>query len=207
MSQLEQKEREELRAAFERAVGRPRPGAADRVLAGIPYDRRWRPGLAWLALPAALLLAAFAVAALLATRQTGTRAVPAASPSTRADIGPVIPPPAFFIQRPEQPKPLRGQRWDGTAARDSNLPGGTRIKVSPDGSRFLIDDTVYDQAGRAMGSTTSVKDVVWADDSRHLCWLTVPIGGPEPSTGKLMTWQPGEAPMKLPVWVGSADRP
>jgi hypothetical protein len=202
-----------VRRVFERRIGRPRPGVENRVLAGIQYDRQ--PGfpgrVGWLAIPVAVALALLMVAGLLATRHSlGNRPVPAVSVHPSAapvateppkPLKGTVTPPAFYFVRADQPDILFGQSWGREVVEVTppvSLPkNSTRnfALVSPDGSRFLIGNVVYDQAGTKLGSLTTDKGVIWADDSRHLCWMEPPTGfaGDQGGPGTLMTWQPGEA--------------
>jgi hypothetical protein len=207
----------QVRSVFERRIGRPRPGVEDRVLAGIQYERQ--PGfpgrLGWLAIPLAIALALLVVAGLLSTRdRVGNRPLPATSAHPSAapvatdhpqPVKGTVSPPAFYFIRADQPDILYGQSWGRDVVEVTppvSLPkNSTRYfaHVSPDGSRFLIGTTVYDQSGMQLGSLTIDKAVVWADDSRHLCWMAPPAGfaGDQGGPGRLMTWQPGEAPREV----------
>ena len=76
---------------------------------------------------------------------------------------------------------------------------GSQTIQSPDGSKLIIDNVVYD---RATGSTTQLPfvankgtQVMWADDSAHICVL-YPLGDsqqPGGTTSELDLVQPGGA--------------
>lgn len=203
-----------LRAAFERTVGRPRQGVAERVIAGIPYERqRARLRLAWLAVPVAIVLGVAIVFGLLESRHAiGTRPVPGASgppvasaPRTSSTgAGPVQPrhtleSAAGFFSRPDQPGVLYGQPWAGEAVEVTppvpiaSTPGSQFTGIpSPDGSRFLLTERVVDRDGSPLGDLPKKGGALrWADDSRHLCGIALPSADQEPAPGTLILWQPG----------------
>jgi hypothetical protein len=213
-------EREALRAAFERSIGRPRPGVEDRVLSGIPYDRREGvPGrLGWLAISGAVVLALLMVAALLVTRHgIGSRPLPAssASPHGRA--------PGFVYSASDNGGSLVSQPWDGSAqAPVPKLPSqpdypGSRVKyltASPDGHLLREGPTVYELGGKVLGRLPADgsldfgrgdRAAYWGDDSRHICWMAGPLGNQGAQPGRLMIWQPGVSPREVARLGNFAD--
>ncbi len=97
--------------------------------------------------------------------------------------------------------PLRPVGWDGTRYAPIQLGTltGSQAIQSPDGSKLIVDNVVYD---RATGSTTQLPfvankgtQVMWADDSVHICAL-YPLGDsqqPGGTTNELDLVRPGGA--------------
>ena len=88
--------------------------------------------------------------------------------------------------------------WDGTPYLGPRSGIGLE---SPDGLRLLVGSSVVDLATGAVTPVGVVNaDLLWADDSRHLCVLagapgSTGAGPPEPAT--LSVVAPGSAPVKL----------
>ena len=107
---------------------------------------------------------------------------------------------AFFYS-PDVYAPLHPVGWDRTRYAQLQLGTltGSQTIQSPDGSKLIIDNVVYD---RATGSTTQLPfvankgtQVMWADDSAHICVL-YPLGDsqqPGGTTSELDLVQPGGA--------------
>jgi hypothetical protein len=97
--------------------------------------------------------------------------------------------------------PLQPVGWDGTRYAQLQLGTltGSQAIQSPDGSKLIFDNVVYD---RATGSTTQLPfvankgtQVMWADDSAHICALH-PLGDsqqPGGTTDELDLVVPGGA--------------
>ncbi|HXC77222.1 MAG TPA: hypothetical protein VNU19_09230 [Candidatus Acidoferrum sp.] len=97
--------------------------------------------------------------------------------------------------------PLNPVGWDGTRYAQLQLGTltGSQAIQSPDGSKLIVDNVVYD---RATGSTTQLPfvankgtQVMWADDSAHICVL-YPLGDsqqPGGTASELDLLQPGGA--------------
>jgi len=128
------------------------------------------------ALAASILLCAGCSPSSQAASPTGTPAATPSPPQLEA-----LPPgvPAFFYSKAAG-GPLLPVGWDGTryaqvdlGALGASLPSGQAIQ-SPDGSKLLFGDTVYDRA-TASAVVLPFLDVnkgnrlMWADDNAHLC--------------------------------------
>ncbi|HEY1421374.1 MAG TPA: hypothetical protein VGG90_11795 [Candidatus Dormibacteraeota bacterium] len=113
----------------------------------------------------------------------------------------------FYSTAPDAPvKPVG---WDGSTYASfglGGLTGGPGIQ-SPDGSKLLVGDAVFDRATGAVTQLGTVAgkglQVMWADDSRHLCLLH-PAGSSEQAGGTtsvLELLEPG-MPAKTVAKVG-----
>jgi hypothetical protein len=160
-----------------------------------------------------------AVVALLAalTLSTGCTSsshasTPPATPSVSPSAGQPSPLPAgrpAFFYAASTSSPLQPVGWDGTryAPVELGTIAGIQAIQSPDGSRFLVGNAVYD---RTTGGTALLPfdfnkgaQAMWADDSVHVCTLTV-IGDSQSGNGttsELDLMQPG-GPTRVVARVG-----
>ena len=217
----EQKERPGLEARVSqrlRGTAQRRRPRGERVL-----------GFSAVALAVVLLAALGAnTLGLLATRRhtppvlakpiTQPTAEPAVSPSAPAvtDYGP--PPlgvPLFYYVDPAMRSWMVAVDWSGKPrgtvklgqpVEDSSGFGGGLLTVAPDGSRIIAGGQVLDPRGTVVSgiATDAKQSYLWADDSRHLCYMT-PSSSPG-ATGlpqTLMTFVPG-GPARATARVGVA---
>ena len=178
--------RSEIRAAFEReqAANPPVAGLRRNIVQAVIIERRQAPNLQWLAIAAAILLGILVVAGLMATRLAYRGGVPAGPPATPvADYGP--PPlgvPLIYLQDPHHSTWLVGYDWSGK-------PRGTvklslaGVQQSPDGVEFTTTPSgkggsgpFLDRFGQPIPGAPGLLNTalgMWADDNRHLCWVTL----------------------------------
>jgi hypothetical protein len=196
---------------FVEEIPPPHPSLRARAMAAVPADDR-RPDarLRWAAM-AAVLLAALVVGTLVfATRAVAPHARPAAQPTPHVPrpspvAGTLDVPdstPVIMLRSRAAAITWTGQR--GMLGVEARLVG--HVVQSPDGSRFLVERTVLDRQGAAVGDVPlgSVEYPVWADDSRQLCGLRLPSSGRGRATLELL--QPGR-PARDVADVGVAPGP
>jgi hypothetical protein len=199
--------RSEIRAAFEREQKAYPPvgGLREDVLDAVSTQPRRAPNLQWLAVAAAVILAALVVFGLMSTRFHPRAVVPAATPnaSPLADYGP---PPAgvqlLYVKDPNHPSWLIGFDWTG-------MPRGTvkldlsigTVGMAPDGQSFAVGygnkggtGEILDRLGQpvpVVGAAIPSADFpIWADDNQHTCGVAL---DPQTLTSTLVTLMPGQA--------------
>ena len=199
--------RSEIRAAFEReqAAHPPSGGMRDDILDAVAMNPRRAPNLQWLAVAAAVILAALVVIGLMSTRFHPRASVPAATPgaSPIADYGP--PPagvPLLYVNDPNHPSWLIGFDWTGTPRGTVKLdPSVGTVGMAPDGQSFAVGygnkggtGEILDRLGQpvpAVGAAIPSADLpIWADDNQHTCGVAVDSQG---LNATLVTLVPGQA--------------
>jgi hypothetical protein len=152
---------------------------------------------AWCGAGAALITALAGNAACMPSSQS-TNPSPRPSPSKLAVL--TVGRAAFFYST-DVSAPLQPVGWDGTRyapIQVGTLTGSQAIQ-SPDGSKFMIGNGVYD---RVTGSATQLPldlskgvQVMWADDSVHICLLHELGDSQQPggTTSELDLVEPGGA--------------
>lgn len=151
---------------------------------------RRQPNFQWMAVAAAIVLAALVVVGLMSSRITNrsTVAPPKASPS--GDYGnPPAEVPLVYAADPNHPGWYVGFDWTGTPRGTIKLQEGadpnSYLKQSADGSMFLITPAAkggtgqyLDRLGRPIaGASTYLPLQMWADNGRQYCALAT---GPGP---------------------------
>jgi hypothetical protein len=200
--------RSEIRAAFEREqrAHPPTSGLRDGILDAVSTNpRRSSPNLQWLAVAAAVILAALVVIGLMSTRFHPRASVPAATPPATpvADYGP--PPagvPLLYVTDPNHPSWLIGFDWTGTPRGTVKLdPSIGIVGMAPDGQSFAVGygakggtGEILDRLGQpvpVVGAAIPSADFpIWADDNQHTCGVAV---DPQTFTSTLVTLVPGQA--------------
>jgi hypothetical protein len=199
--------RSEIREAFEheQRAHPPSAGMRDDILDAVAMNPRRAPNLQWLAVAAAVILAALVVIGLMSTRFHPRASVPAATPgaSPVADYGP--PPagvPLLYVNDPVHPSWLIGFDWTGTP-RGTVKPDpsiGT-VQMAPDGKSFAVGygskggtGEILDRLGQPIpgvgGAIPGSALPIWADDYQHTCGVSVDSQG---LNATLVTLAPGQA--------------
>jgi hypothetical protein len=205
--------RSEIRAAFEREQRAHPPvgGLRDSVVDAVSAGPRRAPNLQWLAIAAAVILAALVVVGLMSTRFHPRASVPAATPgaSPIADYGP--PPagvPLVYVNDPNHPSWLIGFDWTGRPRGTVKLdPSVGSVQMAPDGQSFAVgygnkggSGEILDRLGQpvhVVGSAIPSADLpIWADDNQHTCGVAL---DPPTLTSTLVTLRPGAAPYPVAV--------
>jgi len=188
--------RTEIRDAFEREQA-AHPAAANlryRVVRETASRPAPNANLQWMAVAAALLIGALVVVGLMSSR-VAVRPAPATTPHpTSSAIPDYGPPPAgvplLYVGDPNHPGWYVGFDWNGVPRGTIKLeqaPDELRSLVqAPDGSGFLLDaggketsGQTLDRLGKAQEPfpvPTGTRQLVWADDNRHLCSLAIQNG-------------------------------
>jgi hypothetical protein len=205
--------RSEIRAAFEREqrAHPPTSGMRDDILDAVAMNPRKAPNLQWLAVAAAVLLAALVVIGLLSTRFHPRASVPAATPNA-SPVGDYGPPPAgvplLYVKDPSHPSWLIGFDWTGQPRGTVKLdPSVGRVGMAPDGQSFAVGygskggtGEILDRLGQpvhVVGSAIPSADLpIWADDNQHTCGV---MFDPQTLTSTLVTLMPGAAPVPVVV--------
>jgi hypothetical protein len=209
--------RSEIRAAFEREQKTypPAGGLREDILDVVGAQPRRGPNLQWLAVAAAVILAALVVFGLMSARFHPRAAVPAATPNATplADYGP--PPagvPLLYVKDPNHPSWLIGFDWTGMPRGTVKLdPSIGTVGMAPDGQSFAVGygnkggtGEILDRLGQpipAVGAAIpSVDFPIWADDNQHTCGVAVDM---QTLTSTLVTLMPGRP--VLPVAVLGHD--
>jgi hypothetical protein len=208
--------RSEIRAAFEREqrAHRPTSGLRDEIVDAVSLNHRRSPNFQWLAVAAAVILAALVVIGLMSTRFHPRASVPATPHATPvADYGP--PPvgvPLLYVKDPSHPSWLIGFDWTGTPRSTVKLaPSIGTVQMAPDGQSFAVgygnkggSGEILDRLGQpipVVGSAIPSSDLpIWADDNQHTCGIAF---DPPTLTSTLVTLVPGQA--VLPVAVLGQD--
>ena len=175
--------RSEIRAAFEKdQVAHPPMASLRRnVFEAVVAERRQAPNLQWLAVAAAVLLAVLVVVSLMSTRFAHRASVPVVQP--QADYEP---PPAgvhlIYLQDPSHATWLIGYDWSGKPRGTVKL-SQPQAQQAPDGSAFTTTPSgkggsgpFLDRLGQPIpgpGGLLNIALGMWADDNRHLCWVTL----------------------------------
>jgi hypothetical protein len=199
--------RSEIRAAFEREqrAHPPASGLRDDILDAVAMNPRKAPNLQWLAVAAAVILAALVVIGLMSTRFHPRASVPATTPhaSPVTDYGP--PPagvPLLYVKDPDNPSWLIGFDWTGTPRGTVKLdPSIGTAQMAPDGQSFAVGygnkggtGEILDRLGQPVpvvgAAIPSVNFPIWADDSRHTCGVALDL---QTLTSTLVTLVPGQA--------------
>ena len=153
------------------------------------------PNLQWMADAAALVIGALVVAGLMSSR-VALRSTPASTPHPTAT--PVVdygPPPAgvplFYVGDPNHPGWYVGFDWNavprGTVKLAQPLDDFTNLLQAPDGSAFFVDANgkppstgqTLDRLGKPQVTfpvPVGTRQLVWADDNRHLCSIAYQNG-------------------------------
>jgi hypothetical protein len=208
--------RSEIRAAFEREqrAHRPTSGLRDEIVDAVSLNHRRSPNFQWLAVAAAVILAALVVIGLMSTRFHPRASVPATPHATPvADYGP--PPvgvPLLYVRDPSHPSWLIGFDWTGTPRSTVKLdPSIGTVQMAPDGQSFAVgygnkggSGEILDRLGQpipVVGSAIPSSELpIWADDNQHTCGIAF---DPPTLTSTLVTLVPGQA--VLPVAVLGQD--
>jgi hypothetical protein len=205
--------RSEIRAAFEREQKShpPAGGLRDDIVGAVSARPRRAPNLQWLAVAAAVILAALVVIGLMSTRFHPRASVPAATPgaSPLADYGP--PPagvPLLYVNDPNHLSWLIGFDWTGTPRGTVKLdPSVGTVQMAPDGQSFAVGygnkggtGEILDRLGQpvhVVGAAIPSSDLpIWADDNQHTCGVAL---DPQTLTSTLVTLMPGAAPYPVAV--------
>jgi len=177
--------RSELRSAFEKeqAANPPASDLRRTVVAATPSYRRGATGLQWVAVTAAILIAALVVVSLMSSRgafrtQRPAHPSPLASVAIGEDYGPPPPGvPLVYLRDPYNAGWYTGFDWSGTPRGtiklgQQNVADATLIQ-SPDGSYFVFSPSgkgsppgaLLDRLGKPVSGAVGM----WADDGRHTC--------------------------------------
>jgi hypothetical protein len=210
--------RSEIRAAFEReqAAHPASAGMRDDILDAVAMNPRRAPNLQWLAVAAAVILAALVVIGLMSTRFHPRASVPAATPgaSPVADYGP--PPagvPLLYVRDPSNPAWLIGFDWSGKPRGTVKLdPAIGTVGMAPDGQSFAVGfgakggtGEILDRLGQPVqgvgGAIPGSNLPIWADDNQHTCGVSVDSQG---LNAALVTLAPGQ-PVKTVVALPSGQ--
>jgi hypothetical protein len=205
--------RSEIRAAFEREqrAHPPTSGLRDDIVDSVSMNPRRSPNLQWLAVAAAVILAALVVIGLMSTRFHPRASVPAATPHATpvADYGP--PPvgvPLLYVNDPNHPSWLIGFDWTGTPRGTVKLdPSIGTVQMSPDGQLFAVGygskggtGEILDRLGQPVpvvgAAIPSVDFPIWADDNQHTCGVAL---DQQTLTSTLVTLVPGQAVFPVAV--------
>jgi hypothetical protein len=205
--------RSEIRAAFEREqrAHPPTSGLRDDILDAVSMNTRRSPNLQWLAVAAAVILAALVVIGLMSTRFHPRASVPAATPNASpvADYGP--PPagvPLLYVKDPNHPSWLIGFDWTGTPRSTVKLdPSIALVGMAPDGQSFAVGygakggtGEILDRLGQPVpvvgAAIPSIDFPIWADDNQHTCGVAF---DPQTLTSTLVTLMPGQAVFPVAV--------
>jgi hypothetical protein len=205
--------RSEIRAAFEREqrAHPPTSGLRDDIVDAVSMNPRRAPNFQWLAVAAAVILAALVVIGLMSTRFHPRSSVPAATPNASpvADYGP--PPagvPLLYVNDPNHPSWLIGFDWSGN-------PRGTvkvdtvvgSVGMAPDGQSFAVGfgakggtGEMLDRLGQPIpgGAIPGSTLPIWADDYKHTCGISF---DPQTLTSTLVTVAQGQ-PVKSVAVLG-----
>ena len=177
--------RSDVRSAFEKeqAANPPASDLRRTVVAATPTYRRRATGLQWMAVAAAIVIAALVVVSLMSSRaafrtQRPAHPSPLASVANGEDYGP--PPagvPLVYLRDPYNAGWYTGFDWSGTPRGtiklgQQNVADATLIQ-SPDGSYFVFSPSgkgsppgaLLDRLGKPVSGTVGI----WADDNRHTC--------------------------------------
>jgi hypothetical protein len=186
---------------FVDAIPPPHQGLRARVMQSLPPDTRPERGPRLMG-AVAVALAVLVVATLVIGVRSLSHAprpdgVPAATPTAGLpERTPVIP----FLDESAAPR-VEAVTWSGGRPGVLGVPSRPYAgaeNVSPDGSRFLVETTVYDRRGASLGDVTGPIGWRWADDSRHLCGMRLTLSTGTPTTAvngpaTLVVTQPGQA--------------
>jgi hypothetical protein len=205
--------RSEIRAAFEREqrAHPPTIGLRDDIVDAVSMNPRRSPNLQWLAVAAAVILAALVVIGLMSTRFHPRASVPAATPNASpiSDYGP--PPagvPLLYVRDPNNPAWLIGFDWTGMPRGTVKLdPSVGTVGMAPDGQSFAAGygnkggtGEILDRLGQpvpVVGAAIPSADFpIWADDNQHTCGVAL---DPQTLTSTLVTLMPGAAPYPVAV--------
>lgn len=179
--------RNDIRAAFEKEQAEfpPAGDLRPRLVRAAAAQPRTQPNFQWLAVAAALMIGVLVVVGLMSSRLTNRGAVthPKSIPSPVGDYGP--PPagvPLVYVGDPNHPGWYIGFDWSGkprgTIKLAQPLDQFTDLVQSPDGSGFLASSKgvssgpVLDRLGKPLAAfpiPDGTRQLVWADDNRHLC--------------------------------------
>jgi hypothetical protein len=209
--------RSEIRAAFEseQKAYPPVGGLREDILDAVAAQPRRAPNLQWLAVAAAVILAALVVFGLMSTRFHPRAVVPAATPnaSPLADYGP---PPAgvalLYLVDPKHSSWLIGYDWTGKPRGTVKLdPSLTAVGMAPDGQSFSVGvgakggtGQLLDRLGQPValsGAIPGKAGPMWADDNLHMCGVSL---DDQTFDWTLITVLPGQ-PVK-PVAVLARDQ-
>ena len=199
--------RSEIREAFEREqrAHAPSGGMRDDILDAVAMNPRRAPNLQWLAVAAAVILAALVVIGLMSTRFHPRASAPAATPNASpvADYGP--PPagvPLLYVKDPNNPSWLIGFDWTGKPIATVKLdPAIGSVGMAPDGQSFAVGfgakggtGEILDRLGQPVqgvgGAIPGSNLPIWADDNQHTCGISVDSQG---LNAALVTLAPGQA--------------
>jgi hypothetical protein len=213
--------RSEIRAAFEREQNAHPPvaGLRDDILDAVSAQPRRAPNLQWLAVAAAVILAALVVFGLMSTRFQPRAVVPGATPnaSPLADYGP--PPagvPLLYVKDPNNPSWLIGFDWTGKPRGTIKLdPSIGSVGMAPDGQSFAVGfgakggtGEILDRLGQpipgAGGAIPGSALPIWADDNQHTCGVVFDSQG---LNAALVTLAPGQAAKTVAVLGDYQGRP
>ncbi len=206
--------RSEIRAAFEREQKAYPPvgGLREDILDAVGAQPRRAPNLQWLAVAAAVILAALVVVGLMSTRFHPRAVVPAATPnaSPLADYGP---PPSgialLYVHDPNHASWLIGYDMAGqprgTVKLGAAIDAGQNVAQAPDGQLFQVSPAAkggsgifLDRLGQPVlaAGTTPYTVGVWADDNRHFCSVSF---DQQTFAWALVTQGSSEAPKQVAV--------
>jgi hypothetical protein len=208
--------RPEVRDAFAKEQAKHPPAVSLRhdVVSATALNRRPQRSYQWIAVAAALAIAALVVAGLLSSRVLQRANVPGAtpgvSPSPRStdDYGP---PPAgvnlIWVHDPNHPTWLDGFGWDLKVRATLKLdPEKTNVTMAPDGQAFGLglyakggNWEYLDRLGNSVAAPTTLAGAInprWADDNQHVCSIRF-----DQQTFEWTVWTqlPGEAPKQVSV--------
>jgi hypothetical protein len=213
--------RSEIRAAFEseQKAYPPAGGLREDILDAVSAQPRRAPNLQWLAVAAAVILAALVVFGLMSTRFHPRAVVPAATPnaSPLADYGP--PPagvPLLYVKDPTNPSWLIGFDWTGKPRGTVKLdPSIGSVGMAPDGQSFAVGfgakggtGEILDRLGQPIqGGGVAIPGSalpIWADDNQHTCGVAFDSQG---LNATLVTLAPGQAVKAVAVLGSSQGQP
>jgi hypothetical protein len=216
-----EKLRSEIRAAFEseQKAYPPVGGLREDILDAVSEQPRRAPNLQWLAVAAAVILAALVVFGLMSTRFHPRAVVPAATPnaSPLADYGP--PPagvPLLYVKDPNHPSWLIGFDWTGKPRGTVKLdPAVGSVGMAPDGQSFAVGfgakggtGEILDRLGQPIqGGGVAIPGSalpIWADDNQHTCGVAFDSQG---LNATLVTLAPGQAVKAVAVLGSSQGQP
>ena len=186
--------RPEIRAAFEKEQSEfpPAGDLRPRLARGATTHPQTQRNFQWLAAAAALMIGVLVVAGLMSSRLTNRGSVthPKSTPSPTGDYGP--PPagvPLVYVGDANHRGWYIGVDWSGkprgTIKLAQPLDESANLVQSPDGSAFFADDRgvsygpPLDRLGRPQTGfpiPDGLRQLVWADDNRHLCSIAYQNG-------------------------------
>jgi len=208
--------RSEVRDAFAKEQAKYPPAVSLRhdIVSATALKRRPQRSYQWIAVAAALAIAALVVAGLLSSRLLQRASVPGATPGATPSATPsgdYGSPPAgvnlIWVHDPNHPTWLSGFDWDFQVRATLKLDAEkTNVTMAPNGQAFGLglyakggNWEYLDRLGHSVAAPTTLQGAVnprWADDNRHVCSIRL---DQQTFEWTLWTQLPGEAPKQVGV--------